>query len=170
MKLNATLFFIISLGFILSSGCGYDNAKGLSGTNDESTISNFQLIEDATLVSMVTNAKHKKRPIFIGLHTDWCVKCRWVKEDLLRQPSTISFFRENLVSYWIDAETRNGAQIVEEYDIRAYPTFLYLTTEADEVTRYIGLTTSHNLVKMGKEATKEEEKIQKAKMRKKRRK
>ncbi len=103
----------------------------------------------------------------ISFYTDWCTTCPFLQEEIIKKQPIISLVEENLVTFLMDAELLDGSKIANEYGVLAYPTVLFLNSEGEEISKYVGLPSDNDLLKFVKSAISEEEKFQRKKERKK---
>lgn len=128
-------------------------------------------MEDATTFYNMMRASNKKnRPVFVYFYAEWCVTCPWIEKDIIAAPNVNSFLESNFVSFRVNGEHGNGVDIASDLDIREYPTMVYITTEGNELLRYMGMPNEHKIIQLGKKVLKEERDIKKRKARKKKRK
>ena len=103
----------------------------------------------------------------ISFYTDWCTTCPFLQEEIIKKQPIIGLLEDNFVSYFADAELADGNKLANEYGVLAYPTVLFLNSEGEEISKYVGLPTDNDLLKFVKSAMSEEEKFQRKKERKK---
>lgn len=148
--------------------------KTTTNTNESSTSSgnfwNFggavEVEFNPTYTGLFQKALKKRRPIFISFYTDWCLTCPYMNENRIQKQPIIALLEENFVSYIIDVERSDGYKLANEYKIAAYPTILFLNSEGEEISRYIGVPDQHKVIQLGKSALQAEERFQKMKDRK----
>lgn len=83
-------------------------------------------------------ALKKDLPIFIDFYTQWCRPCKMMEKDVFTAPEVGKYFNEHLVSVKIDAETPEGRQLAKQYQVTAYPTFVFLDSKGDFVKKAVG--------------------------------
>lgn len=127
----------------------------------------FEIIDNPKYTEVFQTALKKQRPVMISFYTDWCTTCPFLQAEIIKKQPIIGLLEENFVSFFVDAELVDGNKLASEYGILAYPTVLFLNSESEEISKYVGLPTDNDLLKFVKSAIKEEEKFQKRKDRKK---
>jgi thiol:disulfide interchange protein len=127
----------------------------------------FEIVDNPGYTEVFQTALSKGRPVMISFYTDWCTTCPFLQEEVIKKQPIISLLEENFVSFFVDAELSDGAKLANEYNVLAYPTVLFLNSESEEISKYVGLPTDNDLLKFVKSAISEEEKFQKKKARKK---
>jgi thiol:disulfide interchange protein len=119
-----------------------------------------------TYTGLFQMALKKRRPIFISFYTDWCTTCPFMNEGMIQKQPIVDLLEENFVSYIIDAERGDGHKLAVEYNIAALPTILFLNSEGEEISRYVGLPTEHKVLQYAKSAIQAEDKFQEMKQKK----
>ena len=86
--------------------------------------------------------KATKKPIALFFHTDWCVNCKKLRENILSS-SEFDRYLKNVIPVKINPEAGSKErQIADKYAVRGYPTFLMIGPDSYSVSR---LRTSQNL-------------------------
>ena len=119
-----------------------------------------------TYTGLFQMALKKRRPIFISFYTDWCTTCPFMNEGMIQKQPIVDLLEENFVSYIIDAERGDGYKLAMEYKIAAFPTILYLNSEGEEISRYVGIPDEHKVLQYAKSAIQAEDKFQEIKNKK----
>jgi thiol-disulfide isomerase/thioredoxin len=93
-------------------------------------------------------AKKENRVILVNFTgSDWCPPCKAMHGEVLTQPAFVEYAKENLVLVEADfprrkeqsAELKRSNQaLMEEYKVRAYPTFVVLDAQGKELFRHEG--------------------------------
>ena len=91
-------------------------------------------------------AKNEKL-IFVDAYTSWCGPCRKLKKVVFPQKKAGDFFNKHFISLSLDLEKRKGLIFSLYYDIRAYPTLLYMDANGDIIKKDLGFRDVHRLVK-----------------------
>ena len=143
-----------------SSGSGSENAYSGNIWRFRGTI---EVEYNPTYTGLFQKALKKRRPIFLAFYTDWCTTCPFLNEGMIKKQPVVSLLEENFVSYLIDAERGDGYKLANEYNVAAYPTILYLNSEGEEISRYVGVPDEHKIIQYGKSAIQAEDKFQKSK-------
>ena len=76
--------------------------------------------------------------IFMDCYTSWCGPCKGLAQNVFPQPKVGEFLNSNLVCCKYDMEKGEGIEIAKKYKVRAYPTFLILDGDGNELGRVVG--------------------------------
>ncbi len=76
-------------------------------------------------------AKKTKKPVWVMVSATWCGPCRWTEKEVFPQRWFDSLIRVHFVPLKVYAgsgeqNTKGGEELAKKYQVRAYPTFLFL--------------------------------------------
>lgn len=98
--------------------------------------------EKGTLAEAVAKAKKggKKSPklVFVDCYTTWCGPCKHMSENVFTQEKVGEFFNANFVNVKIDMEAGEGPEIGKKFKVQAFPTFLIIDANGNEISRIVG--------------------------------
>jgi thiol-disulfide isomerase/thioredoxin len=88
-------------------------------------------------------AKKSKKPVWVMVSATWCGPCKWVEGNLFPQKWFDSLISQHFVALKVyaaseEGNTPGGEAFANQYRVRAYPTFLYLTPEGEVLYRAEG--------------------------------
>lgn len=78
-------------------------------------------------------AKKENRLIFIDVFTDWCGPCKAMEEEVFSLPKVGDFYNQHFVNYKFDAEKGEGIALKDRFQVKVYPTYLFVDPFKDEV-------------------------------------
>jgi thiol-disulfide isomerase/thioredoxin len=88
--------------------------------------------------AVLNEAQKQNKPIFIDIYTTWCGPCKQMARQAFPDAKVGEKFNANFISYQLDAERGEGAQIARKYTVTAYPTSLFVTPNGDLIHRVVG--------------------------------
>jgi thiol-disulfide isomerase/thioredoxin len=98
-------------------------------------------------------AKESDKLIFVDIYADWCGPCKAMEQSIFTKAEVGDYFNEYFLNLKIDSETAKGRELVIEYAIKEYPTYLFLNKHGEIVYKIVGFHSVNNLLH---EATKAE--------------
>lgn len=112
----------------------------------------FSFHTDAELGEILDLAKEDNKVVFVDIYAEWCLPCKLMDEEVFSDQKLGEYFRDNFISYKVDAEKDNGPDLVLLYDIRAYPTLLFLDHNGRILVRKLGAAFHTEMYRLAEEA------------------
>ena len=95
--------------------------------------------EEGTWSEVVAKAKAQNKPIFVDLYATWCGPCKIMAKDVFTDKSVGDKYNAAFVSYKTDAEKGEGITLAKKFNIKGYPTFIYIDPANEkEIYRVMG--------------------------------
>ena len=101
--------------------------------------------ESGFLPSVLAKAKAENKPVFVDVFTTWCRPCQYMDDSVFTQQDLGEYFQKYLVAVQLDAEAGEGIAFAAKYNISAYPTFLILSPDGQELGRRTGVMQADQL-------------------------
>lgn len=97
--------------------------------------------EHGTLQEALNKAKANKKGaklVFLDCFTTWCGPCKYMANEVFPKKEAGDYFNKKFVNIKIDMEKGEGIELAKKYAVAAYPTFLILDAEGNEIGRVVG--------------------------------
>lgn len=102
----------------------------------------------------VAKAKTENKLIFIDFYTQWCGPCMNMAEQVFVLPTVGSFYNSHFINAKIDAENGEGVQLAKKYQVRSFPTYIYVDPNTeDAVHRSSSRQEAQQFIQTGLSAT-----------------
>ena len=134
MTRNATILLLFALLFSCHSK---KVTKPLVEYNDFSLI---HFIKAKSLSPILDFAADVHKPVFLYLHTSWCIPCKFMETSVFDDPSTAAYINANFIAYEADMEIANGPDLKFIFNANEIPTLLILNDKGRELSRIKGST------------------------------
>lgn len=109
--------------------------------------------EQHDMLSMsMEKAKKTGKPIFIDFYTTWCAPCRLMDDEVFNNRQTADFLNKNFVNVKVNGEKGNGPTLAALFNVRSYPTLLFLDEMGNVLERKDGAAFYSELTRMGNNA------------------
>lgn len=131
-------FFILAI-LIVTVSCNNIFAQE-RGTKFE----NISLKE--ALAKATKNGGKAPKLVFVDCYTQWCGPCKKMAKQVFPLPVMGDFFNANFINLKIDVEKGEGIEIAKRYNISAFPTFLILKANGEEVNRIVGASEADRFI------------------------
>ena len=101
---------------------------------------------------ILAEAKQSDKIIFVDAFTTWCGPCKWMAANSFPDKAVGDFYNSTFINAKIDMEKGEGIDIAKKYQVRAYPTLLFIDGDGELVHRAVGAVDAAGLLKLGKVA------------------
>jgi|GEM_PF-1679932 len=108
--------------------------------------------DNMSLADALVLAKNENKLIFIDCYTSWCVPCKKLAKNIFPISEVGDFYNKHFVSLALDMEKdKDGTKLSKKYNIKAYPTFLFLDSSGDIVHLKVWPgSTKEDIIKTGR--------------------
>lgn len=130
--------------FFTLMSCGGNSQNGSSGNTADSKDSVITITsEEESANSAETRTDNTTgMPVIIDFWADWCMPCMKMKpifEKLEHEYAGRADFKS------LNVDDESNAQLKEKYQISAIPTFIFLNSSGEEVSRIVGMVDEEEL-------------------------
>ncbi len=119
IRLYATLFFM------LLSICSFSQSEGIR-------------FEHKPWQELLEQAKSESKLLFIDAYAEWCGPCKWMAVNIFPDSAVGAFMNTHFINAKIDMEKGEGPDLQKKYEVRAYPTYLFVNGEGELIHRFCG--------------------------------
>jgi len=102
--------------------------------------------EHGTWQEVLAKAKKTDKPIFVDIYTTWCGPCKRMSKNVFPLAEVGAAYNKNFICYKIDAEKGEGIEIAKTYQVRSYPTYLFVKANGSLIMKKIGSMPSQNFI------------------------
>jgi thiol:disulfide interchange protein len=138
---------ILSIAVIVLVGFIAVNANNQGGTEGIS-------FYHGTFDQAKAQAKKENKLIFIDAYTTWCGPCKMMAKKIFTQKTVGDYYNPNFINLKIDMEGSEGLYLSKKYKVSGYPTFLFVNSEGQLVTKEMGMVSAPTFIGYGKRAIK----------------
>jgi thioredoxin-related protein len=104
---------------------------------------------DNDLTTALEQSKTEAKLVFIDAYTTWCGPCKMMDRDVFSDSAVGQFFNANFVNLKLDMEKGSGIKLAQKYQIRGYPSFLFINSEGVLIHQGIGYQPVPSFMHMG---------------------
>lgn len=109
--------------------------------------------ENSEMVSAaLEKAKAENKLVFLEMYTTWCEPCKTLDKQVFTNPDMANFLNSNFVNMHVDAEKGNGINLTGIFDIKVYPTVIFLDQKGNVLERKDGAVFFTDLYNLGRSA------------------
>ena len=105
-------------------------------------------------------AKKENKLIFMDAFASWCGPCKWLATNIFTNDTIADYYNSTFICVSIDMEKGEGVQIRNKYEVRYYPTLLFINQGGEIVHEKVGAARKiPDYINMGKTALNPEENL-----------
>ena len=97
-----------------------------------------RFVEGMTFKQALQKAKKEKKLLFVDCYTSWCGPCHKMSAEIFPQKVCGDYFNRKFVSIKIDMEKGEGKDLMQQFAVKSFPTFLIIDGQGREVNRLVG--------------------------------
>ena len=108
--------------------------------------------EHSSWKEVLQKAKQQNKPVFVDVFTSWCGPCKQMSRNIFPMKEVGDKFNASFVCFQIDAEKGEGPDVAKTYQVKAYPTYLFVTPEGELFYTKLGSMPADAFIKVADEA------------------
>ena len=108
--------------------------------------------ENHDLNAALAKAKAENKLVFIDAFAEWCGPCKVMARDIFPQKEVGDFFNAKFINLKLDMEKGDNVALAKKYEVRAYPTYLFLDAEGNLVHKGLGSMPADQFIEVAKVA------------------
>lgn len=105
---------------------------------------------------LLNKAKAENKIIFVDAFTTWCGPCKMMSKEVFTDSTVGSFYNDKFINAKIDMEKGEGLELAKTYNVRAYPSFLFVDGSGTLQHKSIGYQKAPMFITLGKTALDED--------------
>lgn len=141
---NHTMKYSLILSLLIFIGTSYNTQA--SGTGID--------FETDSWEDVLRRSDEEEKLIFLDAFASWCGPCKNMSKNVFTDPKVGEFYNENFINAKIDMEKGEGIELAKIYNVKAYPTLLFLNSKGEVVSRICGAMGVDDFIKTGESALK----------------
>ena len=101
---------------------------------------------------ILEKAKKQNKLIFLDAYASWCGPCKMMDKNIFTKNSVKEYYNAHFINAKIDMEKGEGVNIAKKYNVRAYPTYLFINGNGEIVHKAVGYFEENQFLDLGKNA------------------
>lgn len=102
--------------------------------------------------AILAEAKANDKIIFMDAYATWCGPCKMMSKDVFPQKDVGEYYNANFINVKMDMEKGEGPQLARDFEVRAYPTLLFIDGDGAIVHRATGYQTAPQFIALAEKA------------------
>lgn len=99
---------------------------------------------------IMDQAKQEEKLIFVDLYASWCGPCKMMKLHTFNNREVASFYNNNFINVALNGELGKGLELMEEYQLRAFPSLLFIDKDNNLIAHTNGYHNPKQFLEVGK--------------------
>ncbi|MCS3870718.1 thiol:disulfide interchange protein [Chryseobacterium ginsenosidimutans] len=91
--------------------------------------------EDTNFKAVLAKAKKENKLVFIDAYASWCGPCKLMVKNVFPQKPVGDYYNAHFVNAKIDMEKGEGVDLAKKYNVKAFPTYLFVDGNGEVVHR-----------------------------------
>lgn len=108
--------------------------------------------EDSNFTAVLAKAKKENRLVFVDAYASWCGPCKLMVKNIFPLQTVGDFYNSHFVNAKIDMEKGEGVGLAKKYNVKVFPTYLFINGDGEEVHRTIGYVEEKDFIQFAKDA------------------
>ena len=108
--------------------------------------------EEGNFATILAKAKKEKKLVFIDAYTTWCGPCKLMAKNIFPLQAVGDYYNSHFVNAKIDMEKGEGIELAKKYNVKAYPTYLFVDGNGELVHRTLGYVEEKDFIQFAKDA------------------
>lgn len=102
--------------------------------------------EHGTFAESLAKAKKENKMVFMDCYTTWCGPCKMLTKNIFPQEEVGTYFNEHFVAVKMDMEKGEGIELMKKYEVKAFPTLLFMDAEGKVLHKIVGGSDAAGLI------------------------
>jgi len=108
--------------------------------------------ENGSWKQVLAKAKQTNKPIFVDVYATWCGPCKTMSNFIFTEAKVGRIYNGQFICYQANAEMGDGFAIAREYQVKAYPTYLFIKPDGTLIYRSQGSMEAESFIRMAGDA------------------
>jgi thioredoxin-related protein len=119
---------------------------------------NIQFVQQNWKIAL-DSAKKQQKIIFLDAYTTWCAPCKAMNRTIFTDKTVAAYYNRHFVNVQMDMEQGDGIGLAAAYQIKAYPTLLFIYPDGKVAHRGVGYQEVAAFLELGRTALNKEERL-----------
>ncbi len=108
--------------------------------------------DEGNFKTLLAKAKKENKLIFIDAYAVWCGPCKLMVKNIFPLQSVGDIYNSRFINAKIDMEKGEGIELAKKYNVKVFPTYLFIDGDGEEVHRTIGYVEENDFIQFAKDA------------------
>jgi thioredoxin-related protein len=110
------------------------------------------IFETGSFDEILQKAQKENKIIMLDAYTTWCGPCKTMTENVFTDKKVADYYNTHFINAKFDMEKGEGIEIKKSYEVKAYPTILFINGKGEKVHIGVGSSKAKDFIKLGETA------------------
>lgn len=108
--------------------------------------------EEGNFASILAKAKKENKLVFIDAYASWCGPCKLMVKNIFPLKNVGDYYNSHFINAKIDMEKGEGIDLAKKYNVKAFPTYLFIDGNGEAVHRTLGYVEEKDFIQFAMDA------------------
>ncbi|WET51108.1 thioredoxin family protein [Chryseobacterium indologenes] len=108
--------------------------------------------EDGNFASILAKAKKENKLVFVDAYASWCGPCKLMVKNIFPLKNVGDYYNSHFINAKIDMEKGEGIELAKKYNVKAFPTYLFIDGNGEAVHRTLGYVEEKDFIQFAMDA------------------
>lgn len=108
--------------------------------------------EDGNFASILAKAKKENKLVFVDAYASWCGPCKLMVKNIFPLKNVGDYYNAHFINVKIDMEKGEGIALAKKYNVKAFPTYLFIDGNGEAVHRTLGYVEEKDFIQFATDA------------------
>ncbi|SDJ17296.1 Thioredoxin-like domain-containing protein [Chryseobacterium jejuense] len=108
--------------------------------------------EDGNFASILAKAKKENKLIFVDAYASWCGPCKLMVKNIFPLKNVGDYYNSHFINAKIDMEKGEGIELAKKYNVKAFPTYLFIDGNGEAIHRTLGYVEEKDFIQFAMDA------------------
>ncbi|PKF74037.1 thioredoxin family protein [Chryseobacterium sp. PMSZPI] len=108
--------------------------------------------EDSNFATILAKAKKENKLVFVDAYASWCGPCKLMAKNIFPLQTVGDYYNSHFINAKIDMEKGEGVELAKKYNVKAFPTYLFIDGNGEAIHRTLGYVEEKDFIQFAKDA------------------
>lgn len=108
------------------------------------------IFEHTAFRDVLQKAQMQGKFVFVDCYTSWCGPCRSMANNVFTRTDVGSYFNAHFINVKVDMEKGEGIELAKKYQVKAFPTLLFLNADGQVLQQAVGYKSPEQLLEIAR--------------------
>ena len=99
----------------------------------------IKFVQNKEWEAVLADAQLNNKVIFVDVYASWCGPCKYMEKEIFTDERVATKFNRKFINFKIDGESFAGVNLSLQYEVAAYPTYLFINGQGQLLHKIEGI-------------------------------